>query len=111
MVEEVTTEQIRQFLNQRRAARSGSTLNLERKILSILQREPNPRNIGPKSLAYRWGASCKHAQFSLHTMRSYAIGVLGRVQQLQLPKLCTNHPAENSIGPNSPSRSCCSEAA
>ena len=35
MVEEVTSEQIRQFLNQRRAARSGSTLNLERKILSM----------------------------------------------------------------------------
>ncbi len=35
MVDEVTPEQIRQFIHQRRAARSRSTLSLERKILSM----------------------------------------------------------------------------
>jgi len=35
LVEEVTPEQIRQFLAHRRSARSSSTLNLERKILSM----------------------------------------------------------------------------
>ena len=60
MVEEVTPEQIRQFLNQRRAARSGSTLNLERKILSMFFL----REIGEEHLSANPCAAVKASKLS-----------------------------------------------
>lgn len=60
MVEDVTPEQIRQFLKQRRAARSGSTLNLERKILSMFFL----REIGEEHLSANPCAAVKASKLS-----------------------------------------------
>ena len=60
LVEEVTPDQVRQFLAHRRSARSASTLNLEKKILAMFFK----REIGEEHLTVNPCASVKNSKLT-----------------------------------------------